>query len=394
MVSFGKRRIYLDYASATEPLKEALAAMRKAEKLIGNPGAIHAEAVAAKDALEAARAKVAHELACKPREVVFTSGLTESINLAILGFARKLLKSDPHKNSLKGTHWVVSSIEHSAVLESFSEIERLGGDVTHIDPDERGIIAPEVVLRAINPETVFLSIGWANNETGAVQSLRDIARAVKGKNERVVLHSDAGQAPLYLAPQVHTLGVDMMSFGSNKLYGPHGVGALYAATTTALAPLVLGGGQERGLRSGTENVALAVGFAQAFASVSRERNDEAKRLRALRDDFASALKEKISDAVLNTDLKRSLPHILNISIPGVNSEYITLALDRVGIALSTKSACGEGENKKSHVVEALPGESWRAENTLRFSLGRATRARDMNRTVMQLVSTVAKSRTW
>lgn len=407
MVSFGKRRIYLDCASATEPLKEAFAAMRKAEKFIGNPGAIHAEAVAAKDALEAARGKMARELACKPREVVFTSGLTESINLAILGFARRLLRSDPNKkDSLNGTHWIVSSIEHSAVLESFAEIERLGGEVTYIDPDERCIIAPEAVLRAIRPETVFISIGWANNETGVVQPLRDISRAVKEKNPSIVLHSDAGQAPLYLSPQVHTLGVDMMSFGSNKLYGPHGIGALYVATNTELAPLIVGGGQERGVRSGTENVALAAGFAEAFALVSRERDAESKRLRALRDGFAKEIAKNIPEVIFNTELKRSLPHMLNISVPGINSEYITLALDRAGIAISTKSACAEGGNKASHVIEALGlpavpahagqagGEAWRAENTLRFSLGRGTSARDLKTVVMQLAKTIAKSRTW
>lgn len=392
MRSSGLRRIYLDYASATPPLKESLAAMRKAEKLVGNPGAIHAEAVAAKDALEKARERVARELACKAREVIFTSGLTESINLAILGFARKISKSG--RDDLKGTHWIVSAIEHSAVLESFAEIERLGGDVTHVDPDERGIISPEAMLRAVRPETVLVSIGWANNETGTVQPLRDISRAVKEKNPSIVLHSDAGQAPLYLSPQVHTLGVDMMSFGSNKLYGPHGIGALYVATNAELAPLVVGGGQERGLRSGTENVALAAGFAEAFACISRDRNEEAKRLRTLRDAFAEEIAKNIPEAVFNTELKRSLPHMLNISIPGINSEYVTLALDRVGIAVSTKSACAEGGNKASHVIEALSKEAWRAENTLRFSLGRGTSARDMKTAVMQLAKTIAKSRAW
>lgn len=394
---WGNRRIYLDYASSTLPLKEALSAMRDAEGLIGNPGGIHAEAIAARNVLDRARDGVARELAVKGREIVFTSGLTEAINLAVLGFARKL----QIKGAFEGSHWIVSSIEHSAVLESFGEIERLGGTVTHIDPNEKGIFDVETVLQAIRPETVFLSIGWANNEIGVVQPLRDISRAVKEKNPSITFHSDAGQAPLYLSPQVHTLGVDLMSFGSNKLYGPHGVGALYVATNTELAPMIMGGGQERGLRSGTENVGLAAGFAAAFKTIAVEREAEAKRLRELRDAFAEMIEEKIPNVVLNTELKRSLPHMLNISIPNIQSEYIALALDRAGIAISTKSACAEGGAKASHVVaalgrkptsETLDGDEWRATNTLRFSLGRDTGARDLAIVVEKLVNILAKAK--
>lgn len=384
---WGTRRIYLDYASSTLPLKEAISAMRAAEGLIGNPGAIHAEAVEAKGVLEGAREKIALELACKAREVVFTSGLTEAINLAVLGFARKLSM----RGAFEGTHWIVSSIEHSAVLESFSEIERLGGEVTHINPDERGIFSPEKVLHAVRENTVFVSIGWANNEIGVVQPIRDIARAVKEKHPNVVFHCDAGQAPLYLSPQVHTLAIDFMSFGSNKLYGPHGVGALYVATSVELAPVIVGGGQERGLRSGTENVALAAGFAEAFARIARERESEAKRVRELRDAFAKEIEEKIRGVILNTDVKRSLPHMLNISVPDIQSEYVTLALDRKGIAISTKSACAEGGARASHVVAALGDNPWRAENTLRFSLGRDTTAADLGKTVAILEGVLKNS---
>ena len=397
---WGNQRIYLDYASSTLPLKEAISAMREAEGLIGNPGGIHAEAVAAKEVLEKARDGVARELACKGREVIFTSGLTESINLAILGFARKLTMHQGE--ALMHTHWIVSSIEHAAVLESFGEIERMGGNVTHIDPDERGLFSVERVMQAIRPETVFLSIGWANNEIGVVQPIRDISRAVKEKNPKIVFHSDAGQAPLYLSPQVHTLGVDLMSFGSNKLYGPHGIGALYVATNTELAPIILGGGQERGLRSGTENVALAAGFAKAFEIIARERHSEAKRLEKLRHSFAGEISALIPQAVFNTDLKRSLPHMLNVSIPNIQSEYIALALDRRGIAVSTKSACAEGGAKASHVVATLEKAQWlgpleaqpltgRAENTLRFSLGRDTTEKQIAKTARILAEILMKS---
>jgi len=360
--------------------------MRAAESLVGNPGGIHAEALAAKDALERARQAIAHELACKSRDVVFTSGLTEANNLAVLGVARKL----QIKNTFEGTHWIVSSIEHSAVLESFAEIERLGGKVTHINPDDRGIFSPEKALHAVRENTVFLSIGWANNETGAVQPLRDISRAVKEKHPTIVFHSDAGQAPLYLSPQVHTLGVDLMSFGSNKLYGPHGIGALYVASGDNLAPIIVGGGQERGFRSGTENVALAVGFAKALEIIARERKDEAERLEGLRGNLAREISARIPSVIINTPLKHSLPHMLNISIPEIQSEYVTLSLDRAGFAVSTKSACAEGGAKASHAVAAQGGEAWRAENTLRISLGRATRASDLHRFIEVFVRILAK----
>ncbi|HWO07001.1 MAG TPA: cysteine desulfurase family protein [Candidatus Paceibacterota bacterium] len=387
MWPFGNRRIYLDYASSTLPLTEAISVMRQAEKLIGNPGAIHAEAVAAKGMLEKSREKVARELACKSREIIFTGGLTEAINLAILGCARKLHM----RGAFEGTHWIVSSIEHAAVLESFAEVERLGGNVTHLDPDERGIISQQKIFQAIRENTVFISIGWANNEIGIVQPIRDISRTIKEKNQNIIVHSDAGQAPLYLAPQVHTLGVDLMSLGSNKLYGPHGVGALYVATNIEIAPTILGGGQERGLRSGTENVALAAGFAEALAQVSREREREAKRLRQLRDAFAKDLEQKIPGIIFNTDLKHSLPHMLNISIPEIQSEYITLSLDHAGIAISTKSACAEGGAKASHVVAALGGPEWRATNTLRFSLGRDVTRSDLSKTASILAEIVRRS---
>ena len=382
------KRIYLDYASATPVLPGALTAMRTAEALVGNPGAIHSEGVAAKKALEKARERVALTLGCKAREVIFTSGLTESNNLGILGVARRLHMAE----MIEGSHWVVSAIEHDAVLQSFAEIERMGGKVSHIEPDSRGIISADAILRAVRPNTMLVSVGWANNEIGVVQPLREISRALREKNPSTLLHSDAGQAPLHFSPQVHTLGLDVLALGSNKLYGPHGIGALYLSNRAALAAIVLGGKQERGLRAGTENVALAAGFAEALAAVVAESAREAPRLRALRDTLVAGISERIPGAVINGDLKHTLPHMLNVSIPGVSSEYVTLALDHAGIAISTKSACREGEDSRSHVVEALGGPSWRSENTFRFSLGRETSEAHIIRALSVLVHTVAQTR--
>ena len=395
-MSFAKHRIYLDYASAPGVCPEAIAAMRKAERLVGNPGAIHAEGVAAKKSLEDSRARIAALLGCKAREIVFTSGLTEANNLAILGYARMLQMRPPRTvlgiskgrssvDSLQGTHWIVSSIEHDSVLQSFAEVERMGGKVTHIHPDDMGIIASEKIARALRPETVLVSIGWANNEIGVIQPLSRIARVLRDHEKkhsvRIALHSDAGQAPLYLSTVISSLGVDLLSFGGNKLYGPYGVGALYISKRTTIGRILAGGSQERGLRAGTENVALAAGFAAAYEKVAKVRAKESKRLKALRDDLAHRLM-KIPRLAISGDLREALPHMLNVSIPPYDwrtSEYLALALDAAGIAVSTKSACREGEESRSHVVDALGGEQWRAQNSLRFSLGRGTIPADIVR---------------
>jgi cysteine desulfurase len=384
---FKKRRIYLDYASATPILPEVLLAMHNAEAIFGNPGSLHREAVEAKRILETARKGIARELGCKARQIIFTSGLTESNNLAILGYARKISLT----GNLTGTHWITSSIEHSSVLECFGEVERLGGEVTFVDPDPRGIISADALKKVLKKHTVFVSVGWGNNEIGIVQKISDLCRLIHDSNPDIVFHSDAGQAPLYLPPQVHTLDVDMLALGSGKLYGPRAIGALFVREPEKLAPIILGGGQEKGLRSGTEKVASAVGFAKALDGISQERKVEAVRLQKLRDDFAGEIVAQFPAVVINTDLRHSLPHMLNISVPGEKSgEYLALQLDHEGIAVSTKSACDEGSTE-SHVVSALGGESWRATNTLRFSLGRDTTSRDLKCVLTFLAHLMART---
>lgn len=398
------RTIYLDYASATPVLPEALQVVSDAAAAYGNPGAIHKEGTEAAKLLEQAREKIALELACKAREVVFVSGGTEANNLAILGFVRRL---EINGTDLSKTHWVTSSIEHPSVLECFAEIERRGGHVSHVEPNAKGIIEPSSVARALRPETVFVSIQWVNHEIGTVQPLRDI-RAVIDEHESkhsstVIFHSDFGQGPLYLSPQVHGLGIDIASIDSGKLYGPRGVGCVYLHNRAALAPIIIGGGQERGLRAGTENVALAAGFAKAFSIISTERHSEAKRIKILRDDLAERIVAHIPGVIVNGDLKHAFPHMLNISILSISSEYVTLQLDHAGIAISTKSACREGEESRSHVVEALGdarsaassvalAKEERAQNTLRFSLGKETAARDVRVAAETLAKIIAKTK--
>lgn len=371
---------------------EAEAAIAAASRFVGNPGGIHAEGVAAKRALDDARERIAALLGVKSREIVFTSGLTDSNNIAILGTARALERAS---RTLAGTHWIVSSIEHTSVLDCFAEIERLGGTVSHVDPDTRGIISPHAIAAALTEKTVFVSIGWANNEMGTIQPLSDIARAISDHEKKfgttVLLHTDAGQAPLYLSTALNSLRVDLCSIGGNKLYGPHGVGCLFVSNRASIVRTMQGGPQERGLRPGTENVALACGFAAAFETIAQTRENEAKRIRAIRDSLATELSKNIPGLTINGDLKHALPHMLNVSIPNIQSEYVALSLDQAGIAVSTKSACREGEESRSHVVDVLGGEPWRAQNTFRFSLGRDTQQEDVGHIAFELARIVART---
>lgn len=390
---FSKKRIYLDYAGATPVSQEAQAALSTAlNATVGNPGALHKEAVRSATVLEGARADIALELGCKPRELIFTSGGTEANNLAIIGYARHLLLT---KRSLGGTHWVVSAIEHPSVLSAFGEIERMGGTVSWVAPNEVGIITPESVGQALKAETVLVSVGWANSEIGTVQPIARISRVLR-EHERdtgasIVFHSDAGQAPVYLPTTVHTLGADLVTFDSGKFYGPRGIGVLYVGKRVQLSSILFGGSQERGLRPGTENVALAAGMAAAFTRIARTRVGESARVEALRDALLKLLQSRLPELVVNGDIEHSLPHMLNVSIPRIQSEYIVLALDYAGIAISTKSACREGEERRSHVVEALGGEAWRAETTLRFSLGADTSSSDIQKVADTLARIVHRS---
>lgn len=387
---FRPKRVYLDHAAATPVCDAARRAMRASVPLFGNPGALHAEGLAAKHVLEDARAAIAQECAVKPRQIIFVSGSTEGNNLAILGVARRILHTAP---TLASTHWITSAIEHPSVLEAFAEIERLGGTVTHLDPDEQGFIRKESLARALRGDTILVSIGWANHEIGTLQDIRTLARIAREHVPRVFFHTDMGQAPLFKAPHVHTLGVDLATLGAGKLYGPRGIGALFVGNRVELASHTFGGSQERGLRAGTEDPVLTAGFAAALRARVSRRGVEGTRLAAMRARTIARLKAEIPGCLANGAPDSSLPHLINVSVPGIQSEYVVLALDKAGFAISTRSACAAHEGV-SHVVAALKGESeaasWRAQNTLRISMGPETTVRDMDRFARELARIVAR----
>lgn len=415
------KRIYLDYAATTPLDPRVLKVMDPFfTKKFGNPSSIHAEGVAAKKALDEARVKVTRCLEAHPDEIVFTSGGTEANNLAIFGVVEACRSLTPTKSvgvkllQTAKPHLVTTNIEHASVMEPLRELERQGRiEVTYVPVEPNGIVNPEKVIAAIRPNTVLLSVMYANNEIGTIQPIRKIGEGIRkfrevksqkstvnGPNEKVypLFHSDACQAPLYLNCLVNTLGVDLMTLDGHKMYGPKGEGALYVRRGTPLAPALFGGGQEKGLRSTTENVPAIVGFAEALRIATAERETESVHEAKLRDRLYSDILKNIrimkagGKVMMNGSMKdgERLPNNLNISLPGVDTEFLALQLDAVGIACSTKSSCLKDE-KESYVVAALGPPSSvngltsarqsgkeRARSSLRFTLGRQTTERDIN----------------
>ncbi len=386
-------RVYLDYAAAT-PVDSSVAALvdSLARSQTGNPGAAHAEGRSARAILDAARADVARSIHAAADEVVFTSGGTEANNLAILGHVRALrARGTPYESM----HVLVSAIEHSSVRALAIELKRLGVSVTDIPVTEAGLVEPEAVRKLLTERTVLVSVMLANNEIGTVQPVRAIARAVRAytaahHSSRITVHTDASQAPLFLPVDVRSLGVDLLTLDGQKVYGPRGVGCIFRRRGVPLAPVLLGGGQETGLRPGTENVVLVGGFARALTLADTGRARLVRHTSALHKLFLERLAARVPQAVVNGSITERVPGNVNISIPGFDGEFLSVCLDEEGIAVTSKSACLGHGTEGSSVVYALGVGEARARGTLRFSFGRETRPRDIRRAVDSLAYLVAK----
>lgn len=379
-----QKRIYLDYASATPLRAEARRAMERFFDVdFGNPSSLYEEGVAAKHALAGARQDVARLLGVKTEEVVFTSGGTEANNLALRSVA-ELFKGKP-------AHIITTTVEHPSILETCRALEKEGVAVTYLSVDEHGLVAPESVGNAITQDTVLVSIMYVNNEIGTIQPIRDIVREVTRRKtalgiERLFVHTDAAQAGNYLTLKVQSLGVDMMTLDAAKVYGPKGVGALFVRSQVALTPVLFGGGQEKGIRPGTENIAGIVGFAAALSAVQEESEKETARLTSLRDYAIEAILERIPGACLNGDMERRIANNINICIPGLDAEFAVMQLDAAGIACSSASACKNlSDASYSYVIEALGtrGEKCK-ESSLRFTLGNSTTKREIDTLLSEL----------
>ncbi len=351
---------YLDHAAATPLDARVLVAMQPYfTELFYNPSSPYAPALNVRRDYEAAKQTIAGTIGAKPDELVMTAGATESINLAFASI---------------GGHVVTANIEHHAVLEAAKR-----QDHTIVASDERGLVSADAVKAAIRSDTRLVSIALANNEIGTVQPLRDIATVVKTEREKrlargdttpIYLHSDASQGAGQLDIHVSRLGVDLLTLNAGKVYGPKQVGLLWAASHVCLQPQIVGGGQERGLRSGTENVAGAVGFARAMELAEKHRKYESERLQKLRDSLQSQLMNAFPDAIISGYQKRRLPGHLHVSFPGLDAERLVFALEMRGVLVATGSACAANKGTRSHVLTAIGLAPDVADGSLRLTLGK------------------------
>ena len=368
------KRHYFDHA-ATTPLDprvfDAMAPVLRDGW--GNPGGIHQEAQRARALLDDARETIADLLECQPREVIFTSGGTESDNLAIRGAA----KAREHA----GRHVVTCAIEHHAVLHPVEQLEREGWEATILPVDREGFVDPAQVQDAVRDDTTVVSIMAANNEIGTLEPIAEIARAVKERNPKTIVHTDAVQATGAIDIRPDALGVDLLSLTAHKIYGPKGAGLLYHRRRTPLDPQTLGGGQEEERRAGTESVAQAVGLAAALRLAEDERQSRSARAADLRNALWRELQERIHPIQLNgpADWTRRLPNNLHLCFPGIEGESILLSLDLEGIAASSGSACTTGSTDPSHVLTALGIDPDTAHSALRLTLGQSTTEESVDR---------------
>ena len=372
--------VYLDYQSAKPVDPRVLESMLPYfGERFGNPASLHAVGDRATDTLEESRAAVAQFLGADPSEVLFTSGATESNNLALVGYA--------NRNKTSGKHVIISEVEHISLHNIGKYLEKEGFKVTRVPPDQFGRIDPEKLRSRITDETILVSVCWASNEIGTVQPIPAIAEMLKGTG--VALHVDAvaaeGQLPLDMAG----VPVSLLTLSSNDIYGPPGLGALYVRKGVRLAPVTMGGGQERGLRSGTENLPAIVGMAEAARISAKEMATEAPRLAKLRDRLVDEILKTIPDTYLNGHPTDRLPNNAHLRFEGIEGESLVLSLRDEGVAAATGSACSSKTLEPSHTLISCGLLHEEAHGSLEFTFGRFNQDSDVDR-VMEVLPGIVK----
>ncbi len=392
-------KVYLDYSATTPVDPVVYRAMRPYfSQVFGNPASLHSYGQVARAAVDQARQVVADFLGAQPQEIIFTSGATESDNLAIRG----LIASLKANNCSFKPHIIVSSIEHDAVRQPARQLEQLGVEVSWLPVNNRGIVEINSVERLIKPNTVLVSVIYVNSETGARQPIREIGELLKKINKtreatqrnidansaqrlpHIYFHTDATQAINYFDCRADYLHCDLLSFSGHKIYGPKGIGVLYVRSGTPLQPIQLGGHQENNRRSGTLNVPGIVGLAKALELVADQQVEEVKRIGGLRQRLVEGLIHQVPGVVVNTELSQASPAHAHVSIMRVEGESMLLALDLVGIAVSTGSACAAGNLEASNTLLAMGITPEISHYSLRFSLGRWTTAAEIDYVLEQL----------
>lgn len=384
------KRIFLDYASTTPLDKQVFKAMLPYMRTyFGNPSAVYKEGVATKNVVKAARQSIATLLAIRPEEIIFTASGTESDNLALRGVVEMWKKEFV-------PHIVTTTIEHPGILEVCKALEKQGCEVTYVPVEKNGIVDPQKIKAALKSTTVLVTVMYANNEIGTIQPLKEISKLIQEykksrEGEATVFpyfHTDASQAANYLDLSFQKLGVDMMTLDASKIYGPKGVGVLAAKRHVSLHPIILGGGQEKGLRAGTENVPGIIGCATALVRAEQMREKETLRLKKLQDYFIENVIKLYPDVIINGDRYNRLPNNVNICKPGLDSEFAVIKLDYEGIACSSASSClNLSEESYSYVVAALGDEGNTCKSSsLRFTFGRKTTLREIKLTLNKIRS--------
>lgn len=375
----------MDHSATTPVAPEVLEAIKPyfSEKF-GNASSLHSFGLEAKEALESAREKVAKLLGARPEEIIFTSGGTESDNLALKGIA--------YKNREKGKHIITTSIEHPAILEVCRKLETQGFEVTYLPVTSDGLVDLAVLENAIRKDTILISVMHANNEVGTIQPLEEIGRLAAEKD--IYFHTDAVQTVGKIPADVDQLGVDLLSLSAHKLYGPKGVGALYIRKGTRIESIVQGGGHERGLRSGTENISGIVGLGRAAELSEGTMSEEARVLTGLRDRLAGQVLERVKDCWINGTMAagKRLPSNLNFGFRYVEGESLLLFLDSKGIAVSTGSACSSHKLEPSHVLRALGLKAEECHGSLRITLGRSNTEEDVDYVAQSILEAVERFR--
>ncbi len=377
---FKKKRVYLDYAAATPLRKEVLKFMLPhMEGNFGNASAIHGEGVAARKVVEEARERTARALQVRPEFVTYVSGGTESNNLAIIGTVDALARKG---RSFAEMEVVTTKIEHPSIMNTMRALEARGLVVRYVDVDDEGFVKSDSLKTLLNKKTVLFSVAYVNSEIGVVQNLHAIKKvlteAEKKFGTEIFFHIDAAQAPLWLPCQLDRTYADLLSLDTGKCNGPKGVGVLVQSRRATLVPTLFGGGQESGLRPGTENTAGIIGASVAIELAQKDFKKRAEKVAKVRDMGIEYLLKEIPQAVLNGPTgDERLANNINISITGLDIEFATIVLDKYGFAVSTKSACAGAGGGESTVVKAISGDPSRATSTLRISLSPETTSQNL-----------------
>ncbi|MGW4716007.1 cysteine desulfurase family protein [Nocardia sp. NPDC004260] len=382
--------VYLDHAATTPMLPAAIEAMTAALRSTGNASSLHGSGRAARRLLEEARESIAADLGARPSEVIFTSGGTESDNLAVKGIFWARRDADPRRNRI-----ITSSVEHHAVIDAVEWLERHeGAEVTWLPVDDEGVVAAgalRAALAAHPDEVALVTVMWANNEVGTIQPIVELASVAAEFG--VPMHSDAVQAAAHLPIDFAASGLSAASFAGHKVGGPHGIGVLLLGRQVPCVPLLHGGGHERDLRSGTSDTAAAIGLAAALRQTSIELHARTAELVALRDALIDGIRSTAPDAVLNGPAgERRLPGNVHVTFPGCEGDSLLMLLDAAGIECSTGSACTAGVATPSHVLIAMGVEPWQARGSLRFSLGHTSTRADVDAVLKVLPQVVERAK--